>query len=60
MTIINATPHTITILNKEAGITQDAKKTVSGKQRSDCGFQGNPSIQDSPAGQNVQRTRGTH
>jgi hypothetical protein len=24
--IINATPHTITILNKEAGITQDAKK----------------------------------
>jgi hypothetical protein len=30
MTIINATPHTITILNKEAGITQDAKKQFLG------------------------------
>jgi hypothetical protein len=28
--IINATPHTITILNKEAGITQDAKKQFLG------------------------------
>jgi hypothetical protein len=30
MTIVNATPHTITILNKEAGITQDAKKQFLG------------------------------
>jgi hypothetical protein len=32
MTIINATPHTITILNKEAGITQDEKKQFLGNK----------------------------
>jgi hypothetical protein len=31
MTIVNATPHTITILNK-AGITQDAKKQFLGNK----------------------------
>jgi hypothetical protein len=30
--IINATPHTITILNKEAGITQDEKKQFLGNK----------------------------
>jgi hypothetical protein len=32
MTILNATPHTIAILNKEAGITQDAKKQFLGNK----------------------------
>jgi hypothetical protein len=59
MTIINATPHTITILNKEAGITQDAKKQFLGtketivvlKEIPTSGIIPRVSMSNSPAGE---------